>query len=282
MMRERVTRAALRAFPPAIRSARGDEMLGTLLDASAPSHARFAREIVELVRAGLRARATETAQAGARRLVADGFCLAAVWLLTLFLAADVANRIRGPIAGSPGSPADLLWPWSLALLGAALALALIGFDRLAGAAALLFTVSLFGDPARYDIVGADRLPLLVPIICFGALLLAPRQRKTDAHRLAWLAVAAALAVAASRRDDSIAAVALFALIFFVPPAFARLRTDPRPVIACVVTAAYFGIRIAQDPGGPGVLGLLLLVATPLVVTIVIAHTRHVSQARTPL
>jgi hypothetical protein len=254
-------------------------MLDTLLDASAPSHARFAREIIELVRSGLRARATETAQAGARRLVADGFCLAAVWLLTLFLAADVANRIRGPIAGSP---ADLLSPWSLALLGAALALALIGSDRLAGAAALLFTASVFGDPARYDFVGADRFPLLVPIICFGALLLAPRQRKPDARRLAWLAVAAALAVAASSRDDSIAAVALLALIFFVPPAFARLRTDPRPVIACVVAAAYFGIRIAQDPGGPGHLGLLLLVATPLVVTIVIAHTRHVSQARVPL
>jgi hypothetical protein len=254
-------------------------MLGTLLDASATSQIQFVRELVDLVRSGLRARATETAQAGARRLVADGCCLAAVWLLTLFVAADVGNRIRGPIAGSS---ANLFSPWSLALLGGALALALIGSDRLAGAAGLLFIAGVFDDPARYDLTGPDRLPLLVPIICFGALLVAPRRRKPDARRLAWLAVAAALAVAASRGDDSIAAIALLTLIFFVPPSFARLRTDPRPLIACVVTAAYFGFRIAQDPGGPGLLGLLLLAATPLVVTIVIAHTRHVSRAHVPL
>ena len=278
-MRERMTRAALHAFPPAIRSARGPEMLGTLLDASATSQTRFAREIVDLVRSGLRARATETAQAGAQRLVADGFCLAAVWLLTLFLAADVANRIRGPL---PGDPAALVSSWSLALLGAALVLALIGSDRLAGAAALLFTASVFDDPARYDLTGAARLPLLVPLICFGALLLAPRRRKLSVRRLAWLTAAAALALAASRSDDAIAAVALLGLIVFVPPAFARLRTDPRQAIACMVSAAYFGLRMAQDPGGPGALGLLFLAAAPVVLAIAVAHTRHVLQARVPL
>jgi len=278
-MRERLTRAALRAFPPAIRSARGPEMLGTLLDASAASHTRFAREIVDLVRSGLRARATQTAQAGATRLVADGFCLAAVWLLTLFLAADVGNRIRGPL---PGGPAALVSSWSLALLGAALVLALIGSDRLAGAAGLLFTASVFEDPARYDLTGTARLPLLVPLVCFGALLLAPRRRRPSTRRLAWLVLAAGLAVAASRTDDSIAAVALIGLIVFAPPAFARLHTDPRQAIACVVSAAYFGLRIAQDPGGPGALGLLFLAAAPLTLTIVIAHTRHVLQARVPL
>jgi hypothetical protein len=278
-MRERVTRVALHAFPPAVRSARGHEMLGTLLDASATSHSRFAGELLDLVRSGLQARATQTAQAGPRRLVADGFCLAAVWLLTLFLASDVGNRIRGPL---PGYPWGLFSPWTFALLGGALALALIGYDRLAGATALIFTASVFNDPARYDLTGANRLPLVLPVICFGVLLLAPRQRKRDARRLAWLAVAAGLAVAASRTDDTIAAVALLTLIFFVPPAFAMLRTDPRLAIACTVSAAYFGLRMAQDPGGPGALGLLFLAATPLVLTIVIAHTRHASQARLPL
>ena len=278
-MRERLTRAALRAFPPAIRSARGHEMLGTLLDASATSHTRFAFEIVALVRSGLRMRATQTAQAGAWRLVADGFCLAAVWLLTLFLAADVGNRIRGPL---PGFPWGLFSPWSLALLGAALALALIGYDRLAGATALLFTASVFGDPAGYDLTGADRIPLLVPLICFGVLLVAPRRRRPDPRRLAWLAVAAGFAIAASRTDDTIAAVALLALILFVPPALALLRTDPRPAIACAVSAAYFGLRMAEDPGGPGALGLLFLAAMPLILSIVVAHTRHTAQARVPL
>ena len=95
-------------------------------------------------------------------------------------------------------------------------------------------------------------------------------------------MAAAFAIAASRTDDTIAAVALLALILFVPPAFALLRTDPRPAIACAVSAAYFGLRMAEDPGGPGALGLLFLAAMPLILTIVVAHTRHAAQARVPL
>ena len=64
MIRERVARAALQAYPTRIRSARGAEMVGTLLDASASSRTRFAREIVDLVRSGLRARATRTERRG--------------------------------------------------------------------------------------------------------------------------------------------------------------------------------------------------------------------------
>jgi hypothetical protein len=51
-------------------------MVGTLIDASAGSATRFAREIFDLVRLGMRARAAQTASVGARRLTADGFCLA--------------------------------------------------------------------------------------------------------------------------------------------------------------------------------------------------------------
>jgi hypothetical protein len=35
--------------------------------------------------------------------------------------------------------------------------------------------------------------------------------------------------------------------------------------------------MAQDPGGPGVLGVLFLAATPLVLAIVVARTRHLQQ-----
>jgi hypothetical protein len=54
------------------------------------------------------------------------------------------------------------------LLGVALALALIGHDRVAGATALLFTASAFAAPARYDLTTRDRAALLVPVIA-GAL-----------------------------------------------------------------------------------------------------------------
>lgn len=45
-------------------------------------------------------------------------------------------------------------------------------------------------------------------------------------------------------------------------------------------ASYFGIRIAQDGGGPGPVELLFLAAGPLVITIAITRTRYL-RARTP-
>ncbi len=137
----------------------GEEMLGTLLDVSATSRTRFVRELVGLVRAGMRARATQTARAGPRRVVADGFCLGGVWLLTLFLASELGNRIRG---FDPLGPWDPISPWSLALLGAALALALIGYDRLAGATALLFVATTVADPAWRDLTNSRRELMVVP------------------------------------------------------------------------------------------------------------------------
>jgi len=43
VIRERIGRVALRAYPPAVRQARGLEMLGMLLDAGELSRRAFAR-----------------------------------------------------------------------------------------------------------------------------------------------------------------------------------------------------------------------------------------------
>ena len=64
------------------------------------------------------------------RIVADGLCLAAVWVMTLDISTLLSQRARGmgdPLLSSP----------SLALLAAVLATALVGYDRLAGAGALV-------------------------------------------------------------------------------------------------------------------------------------------------
>ena len=74
MKREPIARAALHAFPPTMRSGHGEEMLDTLLDVSAASRTRFVRELIGVVRSGMQARATQTARAGAKRVVADGVC----------------------------------------------------------------------------------------------------------------------------------------------------------------------------------------------------------------
>ena len=118
MSGERIAELALLAYPAARRAARGEEMLATLLDASAGSRRRFAREIADLVRLGLRARGSQTASAGARRIVADGLCLAAVWLMTLDVSTLLSQRARGmrdPLLSSPSIAllaAVLAWRWS--------------------------------------------------------------------------------------------------------------------------------------------------------------------------
>lgn len=276
MKREHIARVALHAFPITVRSAHGEEMLGTLLDVSATSRTRFVRELIGFVRSGTQARATQTAQSGARRVVADGVCLSGVWLLTLFLSSELGNRIRG---FDPLGPWHPLSPWSLGLLGAALALTLIGYDRLAGVTALLFVATLVADPAWRDQTISRRELMVVPVICFITLALAPRRRKPDHRRLAWLALTATLAVVSSASDDPTAAILILGLLFLLPLALAMLRTDPRFAIACALPLTSFGIHMVQDRGGPGVLGMLFLSAAPLVLTIAVLRTRHL-QAQT--
>ena len=104
MSGERIAELALLAYPAAARTARGEEMLATLQDASAGSRRRFVAEIADLVRLGLRARGSQTASAGARRIVADGLCLAAVWLMTLDVSTLLSQRARGmhdPLLSAP-------------------------------------------------------------------------------------------------------------------------------------------------------------------------------------
>ncbi len=89
-----IARVVLHAFPQAVRSARGQEMLGTLLDASASSRTRFAREIIDLIRSGLRTRATHATEAGARRLTSDDTTAAVVLLALIFLVPPAFALLR--------------------------------------------------------------------------------------------------------------------------------------------------------------------------------------------
>ena len=88
----------------------------------------------------------------------------------------------------------LLAPASIALLAVALALALIGFDRPAGTAALLWTAARMPALIDHDRgLSAPALADTLPsIACFAVLLLAPRRRRVDLRGLAWLVVPATL------------------------------------------------------------------------------------------
>jgi hypothetical protein len=276
--RRRVARYALQAHPTAARAALGGEMLDTLLEASGGSRRRFAREIVDLIHTGLRARATQTASRGAGRLIADGLCLAAIWVMTLDLATLLSQRVRGmhdPL---------LAWP-SIALLGALLALALLGFDRLAGAGALAWTALRLPDLIDHHSGITALAPEALPIICFAVMLLAPRRRTPDPRRLAWLIVPAVLVLSFGPRNNDQNAILiagiLLTVILVIAFAVSMLPTDPRLAIAGAVPLSTVAISVVSINHDTSALAWLFVAAAPAVLIVAITRTRRL-QRLTPI
>jgi hypothetical protein len=242
-------------------------MLGTLLDSSGQSLIAFVREIASLLRVGLHTRATATARVGTRRLLADGLCYAGIYKISVVLAEGLTRPVTPPIPGQG--------VWSLALLGASLAIALIGYDRIAGFAALGWLASthpghVFEGHPEFVLV------LAVTVACFTTMALAPRRGTQDIRRIAWLAVIVPLAVLLVR----VAPSDILMILILPLPALAMLPTDPRPAIACALLCTQLGMAYASNalqagigvlPHGP--LKLLAVAATPLVVVIATARTR---------
>ena len=157
MIRERIGRAALRAYPPATREARGLEMLGMLLDAGEQSNRALVRENGSLVLGGLRARRALTARAGTRRLLADACCQAAIIFLMLWLISALNTQ------GSAGPSEQLLVQG--VVLAAILACALVGYQRIAAIGGLAALVAYGPLGPHTQLVGLaegarpDRVPI---------------------------------------------------------------------------------------------------------------------------
>jgi hypothetical protein len=268
-MRARMVAAALRAYPRAYREEHGPELAATALDASAGSAPRLTRELLDLARLGLRMRATQTASAGAGRLVADTFCLAGTWFAVLDLSAQAARR-------ASGDPDRVLAAPTVALIAATLVLALVGLDRLAGVAGLSYTLiglaELMPDEHSNVLVWSS----LLPLACFAVMAAAPRRRRRDLRRLAWLIVPGAIAATALSDGDPSVVTALGALVFLVLPAVAALPTDPRRAIACALIATEIGIVIAAQ-GETEPPALWFLAAAPVVLAVAVARTRRLQR-----
>ena len=272
MIRARVGAAVLRAYPADTRAALGAEMLSTLLDSSAGSSVRFAREAAELLRLGLRARATRIADAGARRLVADGACVGAI----LFLAQDLATALR-----NRGEPHAVYSSASMVVLAVVLALALLGYDRIAGATALAWmALRLSGLVAGIDVTAYPAT--LLPLLCLSIMNVSPRRgssrvRRSDPYGSGSLIVLVVLVALAGALGGWFAILALDAATVFGAVAVALLTTDPRPAIAVTLVAANVAIgKIGSAP--PGLITMTFLAAAPVVLAVTIGRTRHLHRA----
>ena len=264
MTRERIARAVLRVYPETVRRAHGDEMLATLLDSSDGSTRAFIGELFDLLRAGLRSRSRATADARIGRLIADGFCLAAV----LWMAIDACTLFRFQSTH-----------WRFWLLAGALSLALIGYDRIAGVVALAWIALI--TALQVHTLGATWLPHIItwhlgPAAFSLVMVLAPRRRTRSPRSLLWLAPVAAVAYASSPHPGAL----LITSIVFIAislTGLASLPTDPRLAIAAASVWTSIGIMDELNKAlGGGVASPLWLALTapgPIVVALATARVR---------
>jgi hypothetical protein len=255
VIRERIGRAALRAYPPATREARGLEMLGMLLDAGEQSNRALVRENGSLVLGGLRARRALTARAGTRRLVADACCQAAIIFLMLWLISALNTQ------GSAG-PSEQLLVQGVAL-AAILACALVGYQRIAAIGGLAALVAYGPLGPHTQLVGLLRV--LVPIACLLVMVRAPQRRPHDPRQLLWLLPVVVLAALHGHAHVSLPEV----LAVMSLGGLLQLLHDPRLATACslvwiVVLLADAGRLTPAGLGAPRVAvvaaGLMLTIA----------------------
>jgi hypothetical protein len=226
MSRERFLRAGLQAYPPSVRNARGEEIVGTLLDASDGSWLRFSAEMLDLVRGGLRARGNVSAAVPLRRLIADACRLTAL----LWIGVELLRWLTFELEPYP-TPTS----WTVALPVLTLVLGLIGLDRLSAGCGLLWLVianpwvepgfKTLGDTPGW--LNGLLIKDLVLIICLLAMIVAPRPRHIDPRRLLWLAALAGFAVL-DALDMSQPAVPVLAISVF---GLAAILISPRLAIA---------------------------------------------------
>jgi hypothetical protein len=248
-------------------------MLGTLLDAREDSVIAFVSGVASLLLGGARERARENARIGAGRLVADGFCLAAVlWSVVQELQYLTEHYELVPL-------------WSVILLAGVPVFALLGRDRLAGLCGM--TVAGYVLARNYDMTPSGLEPVLLghpglvffldrwlgPLVCFTIMVLKPRTRAHDPRRLIWLTPAAVLLFAPAT-PVVLASVALVLYLLFPLAGIVLLPIDPRLAIA---SAVFWADTVAASTLGHIRLGLITIPVVLLAVLVTIGRGKAISR-----
>ena len=276
MMRGRLARAALRCYPPATRTARGAEMLDTLLEASDDRRGVFVWNIVSLVAAGLGERARASARSSVGRTIAEAAKLLSILYACLWLTAGVAVLIE-----RPGGRHDsrvlfcvvglliVLFAWSR------------GRQRLAGVIGFACTVAVALVAAhRPDLLLAHRPDLLLPVSivqpivpAFGYLIMAiaPTRERPSALAVGVLAGLVVVSVIVGANTSgfgqfivltgaSIAGLAVFAV-------------QPRLAIAVAIIWTAIGIELTAFASTQRAPSKLLVASAPAVLAVTVARAR---------
>jgi hypothetical protein len=220
---EQRCRVLLNAFPREYRAARGDEIVGVLLDTGAPDQRwPSLRTAGDLLSAGLRVRSKLTSQGRASVAVIEGMRVAALVGLLVQAAFSVAMIVHRAHDGVLFYATSNAWSTSaLDLVAASWVIAFVlvvaGRSRLAvvpavfGATAgvIIFAANFAGNfgiatEQPLQLLTALQMTLLGVVPTLALIVAAFRRPRTSGHRsLWWLAAFAGLTGALARLDSGI-------------------------------------------------------------------------------
>jgi hypothetical protein len=270
MSRERIVTFILRSYPPTVRGDRGREMLGTLLDVSEESAGTFVRECASLGLGGMRERARQAAPRTTGQLITAFRHAATLWII-IGLVGISGDALSYP-AGIHGL---VLW---LLLLWPVLVVALLGYERLAGACGVAWvaTVQLPIAFGPYPIVLASSL---VPLVGFATMIVAPAHRTHDPRRLLWLLPVGAISMTGVPHppgDGSGEAIVILATVSI--GALCALPITPTLAMASALIWGSIGLAGAQyavNFARPATSAVVLIAIAPITIFIMLAQRRRI-------
>jgi hypothetical protein len=262
MMRDGLARAALRCYPPATRTARGAEMLDTLLEAAGDGHGLFVWNVVSLVAAGLGERARASARLSAARTIAEAAKLASILYTCLWLTAGLAVllersgwHLEGPVSLYMVGLLIVLLAWST------------GRQRLAGVIGLACTVAV-------ALVVARRPDFLLPVSvvqpilpAFGYLIMAiapTRERPSTVAVAAFAALVFASVIVPSPHNSGFSQLIVLATASIA--GLAVFAVQPRLAIAVAIIWTAIGIELVAFAGTQPAPWKILVATAPAVLT----------------
>lgn len=261
MMRGWLAGAALRCYPPATRTARGAEMLDTLLDLSGDRDGVFAWNVLSLVAAGLGERARASARLSAGRTIAEAAKLASVLYACLWLTAGLAALIerRGwhdesPVSLSVVGFLIVLLAWSQ------------GRQRLAGVIGLACTV-LLGVARLPDLV----LQPIVPACGYVIMAIAPARERPGTVAVGALAALVVVSVSGGASPGGFGQLVVLVTASLV--GLLIFAVQPRLAIAVAIIWTGIGIELIAFASAQPAPSKLLVGTAPAVLAAAAVRAR---------
>jgi hypothetical protein len=275
MMRGGLARAALRCYPPATRTARGAEMLDTLLEASGDRHGVFMWNVMSLVAAGLAERARASARLSAGQTLAEAAKLASILYACLWLTAGLVVLIARHGWHHEGA----VWLYMVGLLIVLLAWSQ-GRQRLAGVIGLACTVAVGLVVVRRPdlLVTVSIVQPILPACGYLVMAIAPRDERPSTVAVGALAALVVVSVILGGNAGgfgqlivlgtaSIAGLAVFAV-------------QPRLAIAVAIIWTAIGIELIAFASTRPAPWKLLVATAPTVLAATAARARVIRRRAT--